>query len=211
MSLPSLDTALPRREASTPDPAVAFVTPDGRKTGGHTVLQPLEPVQVTLPPFSELSMYNVRPCELTSALPKLPTLLADITTPDEAAGAVVVPVDALELEPHDAASNASAEAAANGATTRSVLADPFVGFMIFLTYRRAKRIGPDPMPRWIDPACMIFYPAAAWTDTLINRSRHASARPSSIAAAANGKPSAMEPAAPPTTSPAAALSSTISR
>src|SRR5579875_3866641 len=55
-------------------------------TGGQNFVHPLAAVQVTFPPFSEDSMYSVRPCPLTRTVPSPGTLVA-LTVADAGAAA----------------------------------------------------------------------------------------------------------------------------
>src|ERR1700733_9082407 len=66
-----------------PLPAVAEVTPSGSSVSGQTFVHPLPTVQVTLPPFSVVSMYRVWPLPLTRTTPTPGTALALTVMPDE--------------------------------------------------------------------------------------------------------------------------------
>src|SRR5882724_8128734 len=70
---------VPSKDAVMPLPATA-VLPVGTSSGGQTAVQE-EPVQVTLPPWSAVSMYSVLPCALTNAFPRSPTDATLTVTP----------------------------------------------------------------------------------------------------------------------------------
>jgi hypothetical protein len=108
-------------EALTPPAADGFC-PDDAVNGGHSDAQ--LPVHTTFPPFSGVNTYNVRPCPLTSTVPRLPTLRveSEVVVLDE----LELPADAeFELEllllPQAIANMASGATSKAGDLTRASL------------------------------------------------------------------------------------------
>src|SRR5215813_5694669 len=95
-----------------PGPGVAAVMPLGSSVSGQTLVHPLSSVQVILPPFSEVSMYRVRPWPLTTMVPTPVTFAARMVTPGAEAGGLAGGVFGLAVpeDPQAAAAPAAARA-----------------------------------------------------------------------------------------------------
>jgi hypothetical protein len=119
---PSGREIVPSLLALTPLPAVAELTPAGRRTGGHVVAH--ESVHMIVPPLSDANAYSVDPLESTSTVPAPGIDFVPMMT-DPACVVVELPPPELGAAFLAQADNAISAAAEAIQTRRDVLVDTF--------------------------------------------------------------------------------------